>query len=416
MWIIQPTQELVKATVGIDLGSTGGSSLARGVKERMTQCGLSDPVSYLDRLRSSPTEMDELVELVVVPETWFYRDEKPFSYLQKYVLEEWLPANPAGPLNILSLPCSTGEEPYTIAMALLDIGMDPERLRIEAFDISRHALDKARLAVYQGNSFRSRDLGFRDRHFHWTDAGLALNDNVRRSVAFAQGNLLNPGFARGKGPYDAVFFRNLMIYMATAQQDESMSVIDGLLSPAGILFVGHAESMQPIKRGYAPIPYPYGFAYRKRHGGGPPPWGIQPKREAAAIARCPAPSPPRMGCEPPGPPKAKANPLALAFELADQGKTDEARRLCEAVLETTPPQPDAYYLLGLLLEAQGHPAEAESSLHKAVYLNPQHAGALAHLALAAELRGDAQAAELFRLRARRAESGQERGRHANKRR
>ena len=52
MWIIQPTQELVKATVGIDLGSTGGSSLARGVKERMTQCGLSDPVSYLDRLRS----------------------------------------------------------------------------------------------------------------------------------------------------------------------------------------------------------------------------------------------------------------------------------------------------------------------------------------------------------------------------
>ena len=406
MWIVRQSRQLVKEAIGIDLETVGNSSLARGLKERMAKTGLTEEVRYFDFLQNSPKELEALVELVVVSETWFFRDEKPFNVLQQFVREEWLPSKPATPIKILSLPCSTGEEPYTIAMALLDIGLSPGQLRIDAFDISGLALEKARRAVYRNNSFRSRDLGFRDRYFQLTEEGYVLAEKVRSSIAFAQGNILAPGFASGKGPYHAVFFRNLMIYLAPAQQDEAMAVVDRVLSPSGILFVGHAESLQPINKGYAPVRFPFGFAYRKlspggqRHASQRP--DIRQNGESPPMNVGYASKLPRKPLEPQSA-AAKTDALALAFAMADQGRTDEARKLCETALESRPPRAAAYYLLGLLLEAQGLATEAEKSLQKAVYLEPDHVDALAHLALAAEWRGDAKAAELIRQRVRRVE-------------
>ena len=415
MRIIQQTQQLVKATIGIDLDTVGNSCLTRGLKERMAQSGMEDEASYLELLRNSPMELEELVEYIVVPETWFFRDEKPFNALQQYVKEEWLPTKPFGPIKILSIPCSTGEEPYTIAMALLDIGLSPEQLKIDAVDISKIALEKARRAIYRANSFRSRDIGFRDRYFRQTEDGYVLDEKIRRTVAFAHGNILSPGFFIGKGPYHAVFFRNLMIYLAPPQQDKAMAVIDRLLDPSGILFVGHAESLQPINKGYTPVRYPFGFAYRKNQHAGHKatihPLGSAQHRasrqQSAGLAGLAVRSPLKPSRKPaelrPAVTTAKSDPLALAFELADKGKTDEARKLCEMVLDSHPPRAEAYYLLGLLLETQGLAAESERCLQKAVYLEPEHVDALAHLALAAAWRGDAKSADLFRQRARRAE-------------
>ena len=441
MRILQQIHDLIKVSVGIDLATVGGSPLARGVKERMAKCGLADEASYIDLIRKSPEELDELVELIVVPETWFFRDEKPFALLQKYVSEEWMPSCPGIPIKILSLPCSSGEEPYTIAMALLDIGLSPEQMRIEAFDISRQALEKAQMGIYHRNSFRSRDMGFRERYFHLTDEGYVLGENVRRCVAFSRGNMMMPGFAVGKGPYDAVFFRNLMIYLAPKQQDESMAVIDKLLSPSGVLFVGHAESLQALNRGYSPVRYPFCFAYRKSNQcvgqNFPTSMGIRQQRQddkrtigtaaraienggSKAIRNTLAPweraevnvvdKAVHTGrdCRYPEHREVSVDSLALAFEMADKGRTDDARKLCEASLSTSPPKADAYYLLGLLQKSQGFAAEAEICLRKAVYLQPDHVQALAHLALAAEERGDLKAAELFRLRARQADEKQTR--------
>ena len=481
MRILHKIHDLIKVSVGIDLATVGGSPLARGVKERMVKCGLVDEASYIDLIRNSHEELEELVELIVVPETWFFRDEKPFLCLQKYVKEEWTPSCPCAPIKILSLPCSSGEEPYTIAMALLDIGLNPEQMQIEAFDISRQALEKAQRGIYNLNSFRSRDMSFRDRYFRMTDEGYVLDEKVRRCVTFARGNMLMPGFAIGKGPYDAVFFRNLMIYLAPKQQDESMAVIDKLLSPSGVLFVGHAESLQALNRGYSPVRYPFGFAYRRSSQCGdrsapPPPFagnaailaaipaggmpalpggerlrqctmqnhsaslttrqlpqddktsvgrgvgpmegggskGLRYSERAEARASetrftSPAiksPSLPRIDRRPPPLPLPVADPLALAFEMADMGRTEDAHKLCEASLATHPPKADAYYLLGLLQKTHGFAVEAEISLRKAVYLQPDHVQALAHLALAAEERGDLKAAELFQQRARQASERQ----------
>ena len=102
---------------------------------------------------------------MVVTETWFFREKQPFAALVRLVIEEWLPAHPTGRLRLLSVPCSSGEEPYSMAMALMDAGFPAARFEISAVDISARALAFAQRAIYGRNSFRGADLDFRTRHF-----------------------------------------------------------------------------------------------------------------------------------------------------------------------------------------------------------------------------------------------------------
>src|SRR5262249_28978799 len=153
-----------------------------------------------ERATSSKHEIQELIETVVVPETWFFRDAKAFEVLAEFVVHEWLPASPQGSLKILSGPCSTGEEPYSVAMALLDVGMPAHRFTIDAVDISARAVAKAKAGVYGANSFRGQSLEFRERYFEETAIGYTLKRSVCRSVAFHQSNLLSA--EQLIGPYD----------------------------------------------------------------------------------------------------------------------------------------------------------------------------------------------------------------------
>ena len=109
---------------------------------------------------------------MVVTETWFFREKQPFAALVRLVIEEWLPAHPTGKLRLLSVPCSSGEEPYSMAMALMDAGFLAARFEISAVDISSRALAFAQRAIYGRNSFRGADLEFRARHFRIVPSGL----------------------------------------------------------------------------------------------------------------------------------------------------------------------------------------------------------------------------------------------------
>ena len=166
-----------------------------------------------------------------MPETWFFRDREAFAALALTVYEDWLGAHPEDHLRLLSLPSSTGEEPYSMAMALLDAGFPANRFRVDAVDISARALARAGHAVYGKNSFRGNELGFRDRHFEATAHGYRLSDAVRRQVQFQQGNLLAAGFLPGVESYDVIFCRNVLIYFDRAAQDRALTVLVRLLTP-----------------------------------------------------------------------------------------------------------------------------------------------------------------------------------------
>src|SRR6476646_1464122 len=147
-------ENLLKQKIGLNAAAIGSNTIARSVRHRMAHCSLEDPVAYLSQLQTSTAELDALIETIVVPETWFFRDREPFVLLAHYVVSEWLPAHPHQILRILSAPCSTGEEPYSIAIALLEAGLSASQFRIDAIDISQTALQKAQQAVYDEYSFR----------------------------------------------------------------------------------------------------------------------------------------------------------------------------------------------------------------------------------------------------------------------
>jgi chemotaxis protein methyltransferase WspC len=171
-------EAVLRNAIGLRGATLGADGIQRAVRERMRACGIRDECAYLDWLGQSTQKLDSLIERVVIPETWFFRDDQPYAALRGHVRDRWLRgAARAEPLRLLSLPCSTGEEPYSMAMTLLDLGMTPPQWRIDACDISEAALAKARAGVYGRHAFPCRNLAFRARYFHPEGSVYLLAEN-----------------------------------------------------------------------------------------------------------------------------------------------------------------------------------------------------------------------------------------------
>ena len=202
------------------IGSSADRARGAGAACRRATWQIRTPTGNACARRA--TELQALIEAVVVPETWFFRDREAFAALARLAHEEWLPTHPDGVLRLLSLPCSTGEEPYSMAMALLDAGVPADRFRIDAVDISARALAQARRAVYGKNSFRGQELAFRDRHFEATAHG--LSSERRRSAgrcAFSRATCSPPISCRARRSTTSIFCRNVLIYFDRATQDRA---------------------------------------------------------------------------------------------------------------------------------------------------------------------------------------------------
>jgi chemotaxis protein methyltransferase WspC len=173
-------ENLLKETIGLDSASVGSATIESAVRQRMETLGFKAAEDYWKRLRVADDELQELIESVVVPETWFFRDRDAFAALARLISQEWLPNHPTAVLRLLSGPCCSGEEPYSMAMALLDAGLSPDSFRIDALDISMRALARAKSGTYGANSFRGDDLTFRDRYLERTVNGYFLPERIRR--------------------------------------------------------------------------------------------------------------------------------------------------------------------------------------------------------------------------------------------
>jgi hypothetical protein len=135
-------------TTGINAAILGDQRLQRAVQARMTALQENSLASYQQRLEQASGEGDALVESLVVPETWFFRDGKPFDVLQRHVIAMALRRPQDQPLRILSAPCSSGEEPFSIVIALRELGLPRQAYAVQALDISRQALARAERGLY----------------------------------------------------------------------------------------------------------------------------------------------------------------------------------------------------------------------------------------------------------------------------
>ena len=409
---------LLKEKMGLDAESIGVACVERAVRERLAARGLMDLQVYWEELSAFEQELQELIEAIVVPETWFFRDPETFAALVRVVREEWLAKHAEGTLRILSLPCSTGEEPFSMAMALLDGGLPPSRFHIDAIDISTRAIAWAELGVYGKNSFRAKDLNFRDRYFELAERGYRLSDGVRRQVHFRHGNLLSAGWLHGAHGYDVIFCRNVLIYFDRVTQRRALEVLGRLLGPSGLLFVGPSETVLLLDHGFVSAGMPLAFAFRQAGTSAP---RLRTARKIAPAVMVAKPVHAKPG-RPASTPKPQPKPMPAertvaatewieeARRLANQGKLAEALKCCEHNLRSQPASAETFHLIGLLHDAAGRVREAAEHYRKALYLDPMHPEALVHLAVTLQKEGDAHGAQrLFERANRQLGPGQSKG-------
>ena len=401
----------------------------RGVRRRMEALTMADNAKYRQLVRRSRDELQCLINEVTVPETWFYRDYQPFVLLQQCVAT-WRTEHPSDAvLRVLSIPCSSGEEAYSIVMTLLDCGLNSQQFCVDAVDINTKVLQRAQVGVYGRNSFRGEHLDFREHYFRQVSDHYEVLPSLRAAVSFTHGNILNNSFMSARAPYDVIFCRNLLIYFGADNKKKVLEHLGRLLKPAGLLFLGHAETGQFVEELFESVRLTGTFAYRKRAGSGLKPKlltrpskqgslrGVKNSNHLQAQAiNNDLEKVKKLAFQAPLvanslEQKVGDQPRALHFKedisaielLANQGDLDRALVLCQRFIDDFPTASEAYYLMGVIKLAQHDETEAVNFFRKAVYLNSNYYQALVQLSMLAEKEGNMRAARNYRMRAQRLE-------------
>jgi chemotaxis protein methyltransferase CheR len=221
------------------------------VREHMARKGFARGTELLRTIRKANYEFQELLESLLTQETSFFRYPGVFEAFEKRVLPElhikkfW--KNPRS-LRIWSAGCSTGEEPYSIAITVSDAlsFSDAWNVEILATDIGRQALATAERGVYSGRSLSSVGEKQLAAHFHPVEGGSQIRDRLRKMVSFVHMNLTNSTYV---GKLDVIFCMNVLIYFSEARRRELVQQFYSALEPGGYLFLGHSESISkmPVK-------------------------------------------------------------------------------------------------------------------------------------------------------------------------
>ncbi len=237
---------LVYDKSGISLGEQKRELVCARVGKRMRALGLEDYREYFSFLieDDSGTEVVELLDVISTNVTHFFREPRHFEVLGE-LLRQWEEAGQRR-FRIWCAAGSSGEEPYTIAMTVLESLRDPSDARILATDISTRVLEKARRGVYEGRHVEKIPPALLGRYIergHGEDEGLySVREPLRRMTTFGRLNLSMHPYPL-KGPLDVIFCRNVMIYFDNKVRHEVLQNMHELLKPGGYLMVGHAESL-----------------------------------------------------------------------------------------------------------------------------------------------------------------------------
>lgn len=395
-------QALLTARRGIDPAALSRVGTESAVRRRMRATGCADAAAYARRAARETGELERLVALVLVHETSFFRYPASFDLLVREARAR-LSGDAGGPFRVHCVGSSTGEEPASVVMALREAGLAPERLRVDASDVSPEAVARARAGLYRARAARRLPAATRARWFRPQGDDVLLAPEVVARVRHHEADALAPDFARRAPACDAVFCRNLLIYLVPDARRRLLERLQRMLRPGGLLFVGHAEVAAAREAGLALVPPAEAFACRRPLAPVPP----RPARSPRAAPPAPRVQPP-PGPRPPVPCAAAGDGAAVlgeATRLADAGRLAEARRALLDGIAAGPVSADHYHLLALVESAQGRDEASEDALRRALYLDPHHAPSLMQLALLVETRGEGGRARRLRARAARGKGG-----------
>lgn len=259
--------EIIASYCGIQFPEARRSILEARLAPRLEELRLRHFFDYYLLLEADTgPEKETLTRLISNNETYFFRAPYHFEALLAAVPSLRRGRREKGPVRVLSAGCSSGEEPYTLA--LYGQGVVPgcrvgANLAIDAFDIDSSRIEMARRAVYRPSSLRALEAGQQERYFQETDEGPQLRLRFRHGVRFETGNILDPRSYPGKGPYDAVFCRNVLIYFSERALLKAVENFADALRPGGLLFLGHSESIIGMSPLFETVRFERCLAYRR---------------------------------------------------------------------------------------------------------------------------------------------------------
>lgn len=372
-----------------ETGLTQSHLALQGAIDRRCQLqGELSKSAYRLQLQQCPDEWQSLLDLVVIPETMFFRDRVPFEALGDWVRQEWsLHHKTQKPiLRGLSLPCSTGEEAYSIAMTLVNAGLSPTQFELDAIDISHRCIAIAQRGQYANIHGRSvQPLFKQDRiqaeSINPVERQFEIVPWLRNRIHFSVQSAFQTLEAASMESYDIIFCRNLMIYFDAATRLHLLTGLDRCLKPNGILVVGHSELGLVDRDRWSPLPLVHACSFQKK---------TSPKNASANHPKSSTSKSSRMGGLGRGRDSDnKAEGVLLQVQaLADRGDLEQALKDCQTYLTAHPLCEQGQALIAQIYLAIGQPQQAEAALHRVLYLNPHHQDALFQLSLLRSVTGD----------------------------
>lgn len=244
MSALAPLKHLVHQCCGLHLEGLAEARLFRAVAALQASTGLTHTSSLVERLTSDRMLFDGFISQLTVNETYFCREPDALNWLVNTHLPQRLAAGKA-PLSIFSAGCSSGEEPYSVAMMLYErFGEYAKTLfNISAGDLDHQVLAKARQGIYGGMAFRALSPALKERYFTPHEGRFKLQDSLRQWVNFRPFNLLNAQESSLKGSFDVILFRNVSIYFDEQTRRRIHQQLSPLLAPKGVLLCGVTETL-----------------------------------------------------------------------------------------------------------------------------------------------------------------------------
>ncbi|MDH4139855.1 MAG: tetratricopeptide repeat protein [Coriobacteriia bacterium] len=418
---------------GIYLEESKADSLRISLITRATRYGFAVLDDYFKLLTTDETEFRELMNLVTINETSFFRFPAQFEALRKYIVPEIVEGKPetSRSFRVWSAGCSTGEEPYSVAMTLLDSGLEGLGYVSEVLgtDVSTSALERAKAAVYPSRSLLNIPHSVTTRFFEPTPEGHRVSERVRKTVDFQYHNLVKEPYPLGlMGNWDIVFCRNVTIYFRLESTRRVVENFFNSLNPGGYLFVGHSETLTSVSDKFEPVEVGGVFLYRKPRARSAPHREVMKERvtpaatspRASATARAGSRAGRRETSSTPDPTVVENHAvdvellvssarraseegrsddvltlvdeiltedesnaeayLLAAYSHADSGDLQTALKECKRSIELDPLSAASHYVLGIIYQRQGESDRAMHEFKRTIYLDADFV--LAHFNMA----------------------------------
>jgi chemotaxis protein methyltransferase CheR len=420
--LLQRFIQLITAHTGLQIRGEETDKLCHTIRSRMTEQQLINPEAYYQLLdgdtAASRHEWAELILPLTIGESYFFRDSGQFSLLRQHVIPELIERNSATrSLRIWSAGCSTGEEPYSLAILLYELLPTHSNwnIVIVGTDVNKRAIAAAQRGIYRHHSLRTLDPALRNRYFHQHRGDWELDSRFRSMVSFRQVNLLKDPFPDSTvhlADIDLILCRNVFIYFDRAAVTRVVSKFTKTLQVGGYLITGHAE-LHDQKLGELSVKtFSESVIYRREKARSGASQTIPVESRAAHVPsmtpslvrlleRSPSkpvtfPQPqsstsPRAKISCTVPPTAADSPTAQATSVedlysqasgyADVGHYEAAIRSCQLALIRDAFAEKPYHLLAQIAEMQGNITGAKEFLKKMLYVAPT--SVVAHLDLGA---------------------------------